>query len=56
MFVAIPCIVLAALAIAAMFLNRSEVMGVNAQLTVLSFAAAAVATGLISVLKDSGGI
>lgn len=54
MFVAIPCIVLAALAISAMFLNRSEVMGVNAQLTALLFAAAAVATGLISVLKDSG--
>ncbi len=54
MLVAAPCAVIAVLALVAMFLNRSQVMGVNAQLTALLFAAAAVATGIISVLKDSG--
>ena len=54
MLVAAPCAVIAVLALVAMFLNRSQVMGVNAQLTALLFAAAAVATGMISVLKDSG--
>lgn len=54
MLVALPCAGLAAVAIVAMLMNRSEVMGVNAQLTALLFAAAAVATGLISVIKDSG--
>lgn len=54
MLVAAPCAVIAALALVAMFLKRSQVMGVNAQLTALLFAAAAVATGFISVLKDSG--
>ena len=52
--VAAPCAVIATLALFAMFLNRSHVMGVNAQLTALLFAAAAVATGMISVLKDAG--
>lgn len=52
--VAVPCSVIAALALIPMFLQRSEVLGVNAQLTALLFAAAAVATGLISVVKDSG--
>ncbi len=54
MLVAAPCAVIAVLALVAMFLNRSQVMGVNAQLTALLFAAAAVATGIISVFKDSG--
>lgn len=54
MLVAAPCAIIAGLALGAMFLNRSEVMGVNAQLTALLFAAAGIATGLISVLKDSG--
>ncbi|MBC7965934.1 MAG: STAS domain-containing protein [Fuerstia sp.] len=54
MLVAAPCSVIAALALIPMFLQRSEVLGVNAQLTALLFASAAVATGLISVLKDSG--
>ena len=54
MLVAAPCAVIAVLALVAMFLKRSEVMGVNAQLTALLFAAAAVATGIISVVKDSG--
>ena len=54
MLVAAPCAIIAALALVAMFLKRSQVMGVNAQLTALLFAAAAVATGIISVLKDSG--
>ena len=54
MLVAVPCSVIAALALIPMFLKHSEVMGINAQLTALLFASAAVATGLISVLKDSG--
>ncbi len=54
MLVSAPCAIIAALALAAMFLKRSEVMGVNAQLTALLFAAAGIATGLISVLKDAG--
>ena len=52
--VAVPCSLIAALALIPMFLHESEVMGVNAQLTSLLFASAAVATGLISVVKDSG--
>lgn len=52
--VAVPCSVIAALALIPMFLQRSEVLGINAQLTALLLASAAVATGLISVLKDSG--
>ena len=52
--VAVPCSVIAALALIPMFLKQSEVMGINAQLTALLFASAAVATGLISVVKDSG--
>ena len=55
MLVAAPCAIIAVLALVAMLLNRSEVMGVNAQLTALLFAAAGIATGLISVMKDSGG-
>mgnify|MGYP007096628750 FL=1 len=54
MLVAAPCAIIAGLALGAMFLNRSEVMGVNAQLTALLFAAAGIATGSISVVKDSG--
>lgn len=52
--VALPCAVIAALALIPMFLKQSEVMGINAQLTALLFASAAVATGLIAVVKDSG--
>jgi anti-anti-sigma factor len=52
--VAVPCAVIAALALIPMFLKHSEVMGVNAQLTALLFASAAVATGLIAVVKESG--
>ena len=52
--VAVQCSVIAALALIPMFLQQSEVMGINAQLTALLFASAAVATGLISVTKDSG--
>lgn len=54
MLAAVACAVLSALAITAMFLKRSEVMGVNAQLTALLFAAAGIATGMISVVKDFG--
>jgi len=54
MLVAVPCSVIAVLALIPVFLKHSEVMGVNAQLTALLCASAAVATGLISVLKDSG--
>ncbi len=53
-FVAVPCSIIAALALVLMLLKRTEVMGVNAQLAALQFASAGVATGLISIVKDSG--
>ncbi len=52
--VAVPCSVIAVLAMIPMYLHQSEVLGLNAQLTALLFAAAAVTTGLIAVVKDSG--
>ena len=52
--VAVPCAVIAILTTVLMLMKRSEVMGVNAQLTALLFGSAAIATGAISVLKDHG--
>lgn len=53
-FVAVPCSVIAVLALILMLLKRTDVMGVNAQLAALQFASAGIATGLISIVKDSG--
>lgn len=55
MLVAVFCALFSALALIPMFLKRTDVLGVNAQLTALLLAAAALATGLISILKDKGG-
>ena len=46
--------ILGAAATIVMWMKREEVVGVNAQLTALLLGAAAVATGVISLLKDSG--
>jgi anti-anti-sigma factor len=53
-FVAVPCSVIAVLALILMLLKRTDVMGVNAQLAALQFASAGIATGLISIVKDTG--
>ena len=52
--VAVPCAILAVLALIPMFFERASALGVNAQQAPVLFAAAAVATGAISVLKDRG--
>lgn len=54
MLVALPCAVIAALATLLMLFSRDEIMGVNAQLTALLLGAAALATGGISIWKDTG--
>ena len=54
MLVAVLCAVFAGLALIPMFMNRTEVMGVNSQLTALLLAAAGLATGTISAIKDTG--
>jgi anti-anti-sigma factor len=53
-FVAVPCSIIAALALVLMLLKQTEVMGVSVQLAALQFASAGFATGLISIVKDSG--
>lgn len=53
-FVAVPCSVIAVLALILMLVGGTDVMGVNAQLAALQFASAGIATGLISIVKDSG--
>lgn len=52
--VSLPCAILASLATLLMLFNRDEIMGVNAQLMSLLLGAAALATGAISMLKDTG--
>lgn len=54
MYVALPCALLAAMALVPMFIKRSEAVGVNSQLAALLLAAAALTTGVLSVLKDKG--
>ncbi|MEQ9409743.1 MAG: STAS domain-containing protein [Fuerstiella sp.] len=54
MLVAVPCAIVAGLALIPMFMKQNNVMGVNAQLTALLLAAAGLTTGLISIVKDSG--
>ena len=54
LLVAVLCAVIAALALIPTYLQQSLVMGINAQLTALLFASAAVATGFIAVMRDSG--
>ena len=54
MLVAVPCSVIAALALIPLFLKRTDVMGVDAEKAAELFAASAVVTGLISIWKDSG--
>lgn len=53
-YVCVGCAVLALLATLLMFTDRSTMWGVNSQLTALLLSSAAIATGLISLLKDSG--
>lgn len=53
-YVCAGCAALALLATLLMFTDRSTMWGVNSQLTALLLSSAAIATGLISFLKDSG--
>jgi len=53
-FVAVPCAVMSALALILVLMKRTDVFSVNSQLAALQFASAAIAIGLISIVKDSG--
>jgi anti-anti-sigma factor len=53
-FVAVPCAVISAVALVLNLLKITDVMGVPVQLAALQFASAGIATGLISIVKDSG--
>lgn len=52
--VSVPCAAIALLALGLMYWTRSDRSGLNLQLTALLLSAAAIATGLISLLRDSG--
>ncbi len=53
-FVAVPCAVMSALALILVLMNRTDLFAINSQLAALQFASAAIAIGLISIVKDSG--
>lgn len=52
--VSVPGCIVAALALIPMFLKRESVWGVNSQLTALLLSSAALATGLIAVIREEG--
>lgn len=52
--VSLPCSVLAALGLIPMFLQRETVWGINSQLAALLLSSAALATGLLALLKEQG--
>ena len=52
--VSVPCAVLAAIALAFTYASETLSTAVNAQLTAMLLAAAAISTGLLSILKDNG--
>jgi anti-anti-sigma factor len=53
-FVALPCALLAAMALIPLFLQRPLIGGINAHLAALLLAAAGMATGTIGVVRERG--
>ena len=53
-FVALPCALLAALALIPLFLQRPLIGGINAHLAALLLAAAGLATGVIGLMRERG--